>query len=79
MSRPDRILLSNKWLDLYPDVFQIALSKPASDHCPIMLNSDCERWGPAPFWFELMWLEEKNFPSLISDWWNEMMVEMGGP
>lgn len=42
MSRLDRFLVSNEWMDLYPDVFQIALPKPASDHCQIMLNSDCE-------------------------------------
>ena len=30
---------------LYPDVFQTTLQKTTSDHCPIMLNSECERWG----------------------------------
>lgn len=75
MSRLDRFLLSNEWMDLYPDVLQIALHKTASDHCPIMLNSDCERWGPAPFRFELMWLEEKNSSRSVLDWWNEMVGE----
>lgn len=75
MSRLDRFLIANDWLDLYPDVNQVALPKPASDHCPIMLDSECERWGPAPFRFELMWLQEKSFPELISDWWKKMAVE----
>lgn len=32
MSRLDRFLIANDWLDLYPDVNQVALPKPASDH-----------------------------------------------
>eukprot|EP00268_Persea_americana_P026435 TRINITY_DN2585_c1_g1_i1.p1 TRINITY_DN2585_c1_g1~~TRINITY_DN2585_c1_g1_i1.p1 ORF type:complete len:122 (+),score=11.21 TRINITY_DN2585_c1_g1_i1:358-723(+) len=75
MSRLDRFLISIEWMDLYPDVFQTALRKTTLYHCPIMLNSDCERWGPAPFRFELMWPEEKSFLTLISDWWRELVVE----
>ena len=62
-------------MDLYPDVFQTALQNTTLDHCPIMLNSDCERWGPASFRFELLWQEENNFSKLISDWWRELVVE----
>eukprot|EP00268_Persea_americana_P017811 TRINITY_DN18653_c1_g1_i1.p1 TRINITY_DN18653_c1_g1~~TRINITY_DN18653_c1_g1_i1.p1 ORF type:complete len:111 (+),score=3.32 TRINITY_DN18653_c1_g1_i1:84-416(+) len=58
MSRLDRFLVTTDWLDVYPEVIQLALPKPASDHCPLLLYSDCENWGPAPFRFELMWLEE---------------------
>lgn len=39
MCRLDRFLVSTEWLDLYPTMTQRALSKPASDHCPIMLDS----------------------------------------
>lgn len=39
---------------MYPEVCQIALPKPTSNHCPILLDSNCERWGPAPFCFELV-------------------------
>lgn len=46
MSRLDRFLVFSEWLELYLDVCQIALPKPASDHCPIFLNSNCKRWGP---------------------------------
>lgn len=61
MSRLDRFLVSTDWLDLYPEVIQLALSKPTSDHCPIVLDSRPERWGAAPFRFELAWLENKGF------------------
>lgn len=61
LSRLDRFLISSDWLDIYPKVCQLALPTIASDHCPIMLNSNPDRWGPIPFRFELMWLEEKSF------------------
>lgn len=59
MSRLDRFLVSADWLDLYPELCQLALPKPASDHCPIVLDSRPERWGATPFCFELAWLENK--------------------
>lgn len=51
------------------------LPKPMSDHCPILLDSQCERWGPAPFRFELMWLEEKKLHVLIKEWWDNVTAE----
>lgn len=74
MSKLDRFLVSADWLDLYPKVCQLALPKPASDHCPILLDSNYERWGLTTFRFELMWLEQKNFPELIAEWWKEFRV-----
>lgn len=62
-------------MDVYPEVIQLALLKPVSNHCRIIFDSDSERWGPTPFCFELMWLEEKEFPSLIHGWWEESKVE----
>lgn len=65
MSRLDRYLVTSDWLETYSEVTQLALPKPISDHCPILLNSECERWGPSPFRFELMWLEEEHFSELV--------------
>lgn len=53
----------------------MALPKPASDHCPVLLATNSDRWGPAPSHFELMWLEENKFPLMISEWWKELTVE----
>ena len=38
MSKLDRFLVTNDWIDLYPEVYQCALPKLASDHCPIILD-----------------------------------------
>lgn len=59
MSRLDRFLISGEWAEMYPQVVKVALPKPTSDHCPIVLDSRVISWGPKPFCFELMWLEEK--------------------
>lgn len=59
MSRLDRFLVSDDWVARYSKVCQLALPKPCSDHCPILLDSKCESWGPRPFGFELFWLENK--------------------
>lgn len=74
MSRLDRFLISLDWAALYPDVLQKAPLKLASDHCPILLDSRREWWCPAPFRFELMWLEEAKFPDLIRGWWKDLQV-----
>ncbi|XXG85840.1 hypothetical protein AAC387_Pa11g0856 [Persea americana] len=75
MSRLDRFLVSSDWLETYPEVIQTALPKPVSNHCSIMLDSECERWGPSPFRFELMWLQEENFTKLVQKWWEEIRVD----
>ena len=62
-------------MEIYPEIVQLTLPKPASYHCPIMIDMDCESWGPTPFRFELMWLEENQFPKLIQDWWKEIKVD----
>lgn len=54
VSRPDRFLVSNDWVDLYLEVCLSALLKPALYHCPVLLDSNQERRGLAPFRFELM-------------------------
>lgn len=75
MSRLDRFLVSSEWMDVYSDAYQLAFMKPASGRYPIMLGSKCERWGPNPFRFELIWLEEKEFLQLIAEWWKELQLK----
>lgn len=67
--------MSEDWLDMFPEACQTALPKPLSDHCPVLLDTQCERWGPSPFCFEPMWLEEKDLFGLIKDWWGNCSSE----
>ena len=64
MSPMDRFLISGDWAEMYPQASQTALPKTTSDHCPRLLGSRVESWGPKLFRFELMWLEDKAFPFL---------------
>ena len=75
MSRLDRFLISGDWANLYPHSCQVALPKPTSDHCPIVLDSKVESWGPKPFHFELMCLEEKGFADLIQSLWSDFQIQ----
>lgn len=78
-SRHDRFLVPVDWLDMYPKVYQMALTKLASNHCPILLDYRYERWGLSPFRFELMCLKEQHFPTMGGIWWKKKNQRMGGP
>lgn len=39
MSHLDKFLVSADWAERYPDVVQIELPEPMSDHCPVLLDT----------------------------------------
>ncbi|RVX04845.1 LINE-1 retrotransposable element ORF2 protein [Vitis vinifera] len=45
------------------------LSRPTSDHFPILLKGGRLRRGPSPFRFENMWLKVDGFKDLLRGWW----------
>ncbi|KAL4204707.1 hypothetical protein AMTRI_Chr01g133350 [Amborella trichopoda] len=68
LSKLDRFLTSLQWDDAFPGSHAMALPKPTSDHCPILLQTHSVYRGPKPFRFELAWLEEPSLSSLIARW-----------
>ena len=64
-ARLDRFLKSPSWLDQFSGVTQSRLSRPISDHFPIILVRGGIRRGPTPFKFENMWLKVEGFKDLI--------------
>ena len=42
LSRLDKFLIASDLVELFPQVCQIALPKSTSDHCPILLDANCE-------------------------------------
>ena len=68
-ARLDRFLVSPSWLDQFSGVTQSRMSRPISDHFPIVLAGGGIRRGPTPFRFENMWLKVEGFKDLVRNWW----------
>ena len=75
-ARLDRFLKSPSWLDQFSGVTQSRLSRPISDHFPIILVGGGIRRGLTPFKFENMWLKVEGFKDLIRSWWRRIEVRV---
>ncbi|KAK9930653.1 hypothetical protein M0R45_027684 [Rubus argutus] len=73
--RLDRFLFSTGWEDVFSDARQLALTRVTSDHCPVLLDTNIVKWGPAPFRFENMWLEHPSFKENFKIWWEEEIFQ----
>ena len=51
LARLDHFLTSQDWLDHFGSMAQLKLSKPTSDHAPILLECGKVRRGQIPFRF----------------------------
>lgn len=69
MSRLDRFLLSDEWIQEWGVVAQWALNRDVSDHCPIVLKDGCQNWGPKPFRFFNCRLDHQGFKKLVESAW----------
>ena len=72
MSRIDRFLVTEDWESYFNGVVQCTLSRPVSDHFPILLDGGGVRRGHVPFRFENMWLKEEGFKDLLKEWWQSL-------
>ena len=72
MSRLDRFLVSADWESHCSKVIQRCLSRPISDHFPILLDSDGVRTGPSLFRFKLTWLKFDGFKEILKGWWQNL-------
>ncbi|TQE05899.1 hypothetical protein C1H46_008582 [Malus baccata] len=73
--RLDRFLCSTGCEDIFPEARQTALARVISDHCPIQLDTNKVKWGPCPFRFENMWLQDPEFRNKFKEWWQSEQVE----
>ena len=72
--RLDGFLYTNELKQRFPQTLQDALSKLTSDHCPVVLETNPFKWGPAPFRFGNMWLLYPNFKERFKLWCRECQV-----
>lgn len=57
-NRLDRLLFSLGWEESFPSVRQKVLPRVLCNHCPLVMESNPLKWGPTPFRFENMWLDD---------------------
>ncbi|MCI00463.1 hypothetical protein A2U01_0021482, partial [Trifolium medium] len=69
MSRLDRFLLSEGFIDKSGVSCQWVGDRDISDHCPIWLLCSNLNWGPKPFKFNNCWLEHAEFNHLVENLW----------
>ncbi|GKV12444.1 hypothetical protein SLEP1_g23583 [Rubroshorea leprosula] len=77
-SRLDRFLVSDHFLQSFQNVVQWGLGRSLSDHCPIMLQSKVEDWGPKPFRTIDSWLTHSGFEQFVKEKWNSFEVRGWG-
>jgi exonuclease III len=75
MSRIDRVLLSEEWIDVWGQNSLWVLPRDVLDHCPLLLKRNGFDWGPKPFRFNNAWLDHKDFAKLVEEFWRLQRVE----
>lgn len=68
-ARLDRIMFTKEWGDYFQFGRQYLAERIISDHFPIILETGIATWGPTPFRFENMWLQDRSFKTLFREWW----------
>ena len=64
-SKLDRFLVSLDVLEMFPDLFSLALELNISDHRPIFLAQKKIDYGPRPFKFFNSWMLEDDFDQVV--------------
>ncbi|GAU49673.1 hypothetical protein TSUD_91110 [Trifolium subterraneum] len=78
MSRLDRFLLSEDWCLSWPNCNQIAQLRGLSDHCPLVLTTKEENWGPRPSRMLKCWKNNPDYFQFVRDKWNSLQVDGWG-
>ncbi|MCI16893.1 reverse transcriptase, partial [Trifolium medium] len=74
MSRIDRAMVSDEWINFwgYPSLW--ILPRSVSDHCALLLRHNVVDWGPKPFRFKNHWLQNNEFKVLVEDSWRSQQL-----
>jgi hypothetical protein len=78
MSRLDRFLLSEEWSLSWPNCTQVAQLRGVSDHCPLVLSTNEENWGPRPLRMLKCWKDIPGYQIFVRDKWQSMQVDGWG-
>ncbi|XP_058753643.1 uncharacterized protein LOC131626818 [Vicia villosa] len=78
MSRLDRFLLSECYIEDSKVDGQFIGERDVSDHAPIWLKNNRKDWGPKPFKFNNLWLKHEEFDNFVKEEWNKIVVKGRG-
>ncbi|XP_073131315.1 uncharacterized protein [Henckelia pumila] len=75
--RLDRDLVSQTWLDIFPEAKLENLIAPISDHTPLCLSTETQvsHYHQKVFRFENKWLEEPDLKDLMMQTWNASITQ----
>ena len=65
----DKALVSQEWLDLWPESKQYVLDISVSDHCALVIKHSLIDWGPKPFRYLDVWHTKAGFMDIVKEWW----------
>ena len=69
MSKLDRFLVSESFLEAFVGATGMVLEKALPDHRPILLKEKVVDYGPTPFRFFNSWLQVDDFKALVETTW----------
>lgn len=75
MSRIDRMMVSLRWLQMWPNTAQFFLQRSFSDHCPIILCHKKIEWEPKPFRIFNAWINELGFLDFVKKVYGNLEVQ----
>jgi hypothetical protein len=78
MSRLDRFLLSEEWCLTWPNCTQMAHLRGLSDHCPLVLSTNEENWGPRPSRMLKCWRDIPGYGNFVKERWQSLHVDGWG-
>ncbi|XP_071727981.1 uncharacterized protein [Rutidosis leptorrhynchoides] len=70
LSKLDRFLVSENFIQTWGDIYVIALDLNTSDHCPMVLRDKNTDFGPKPFRIFDSWFKNKEVEKIIVQAWS---------
>ncbi|XP_058763377.1 uncharacterized protein LOC131636799 [Vicia villosa] len=78
LSRLDRFLLSNSFINDWKVEGQSIGERDVSDHAPIWIKDNKRDWGSKPFRFNNIWFTHEDFFSFVEEEWKKLEVKGRG-
>lgn len=74
LEKLDRILFNDKWEIKFPLACGRVLERIYSDHTPLLINVEGEKWQSPLFKFENSWLMREDINTVVEQVWNSCNI-----